>query len=206
MSVANTSKPAIEPVQKRGQKRRQLILAAARAKLIEQGIDGLVLREIAEDMGITHGNLQYYFKTKKDLLKALFDREVQKFTSGLNEAIQSATSINGKISAIVDSGFDQLKSEETKLWRILIAISENDTGFAEILRSENEYYDRTLANELANISPDLTSDRRLQIAKIVRVLLDGIAIEFIYNDPFSPKTSGLKGEVVAVLTHLIAIK
>ena len=193
MNIRKNSESAKKPVQERGQKRRLLILEAARAKLMEQGVGGLVLRDIADEMGITHGNLQYYFKTKNDLVKAVFDREVKKYTTGLSEAV-------------VDSGFDQLKTVETKLFITLIGIADQDKVFADILRAENEFYDQSLADEIVHIAPDLSIERRMHIAKIFRLILDGAAIDFIYNDPSDPKVSGLKGEIVVVLTRLLTIK
>jgi AcrR family transcriptional regulator len=206
MNIRKNSESAKKPVQERGQKRRLLILEAARAKLMEQGVGGLVLRDIADEMGITHGNLQYYFKTKNDLVKAVFDREVKKYTTGLSEAVRSATSTKGKISALVDSGFDQLKTVETKLFITLIGIADQDKVFADILRAENEFYNQSLADEIVHIAPDLSIERRMHIAKIFRLILDGAAIDFIYNDPSDPKVSGLKGEIVVVLTRLLTIK
>ena len=58
---------------KKGDARRQQILDTAKALLLDGGPDRLALRDIAERLGITHGNLQYYFRTKQDLLVAIFD-------------------------------------------------------------------------------------------------------------------------------------
>ena len=85
---------------KKGRERKRQILSAARTRLIKSGIDGLVLREIADDLGITHGNLQYYFQTKGELLKAIYDEEVLKYTDSMQEAIRNTSSKQGRLSAI----------------------------------------------------------------------------------------------------------
>lgn len=203
MNEASMLKKTNAPVQKRGQRTKGMILSVAKMKVIESGIEGLVLREIADEMGITHGNLQYYFKTKRDLLAALFDSEIKSFTTGLQEAVAAATSKAGKLSAIVDAGFEQLKNVETKLWRALISVSDHDPEIAKILKTENEFYERTLAEELASIAPELSAQRCSHIAKIVRMILDGAAIEFTYNAPRSPSVIALKGEITAIVMNLV---
>ncbi|MEM9563640.1 MAG: TetR/AcrR family transcriptional regulator [Actinomycetota bacterium] len=55
----------------KGTEREAEILAVARETLVTGGVDGFVLRTIAERCGIKLGNLQYYFATRDDLLEAL---------------------------------------------------------------------------------------------------------------------------------------
>lgn len=50
---------------------RQEILAAARALFAEKGFNGVSTRDIAETLGISKGNLTYYFKKKEDIMEAL---------------------------------------------------------------------------------------------------------------------------------------
>ena len=59
----------------KGEQRRQDILACARTLLVEDGYDGFVLREVAARVGVTLGNLQYYFATRDDLLEAVIRAE-----------------------------------------------------------------------------------------------------------------------------------
>jgi AcrR family transcriptional regulator len=203
MSMSTNENSGAEPVHNKGRKRRALVVAAARTRLIEHGITGLVLRDLADEMGITHGNLQYYFKTKNDLLKAVFDEEVQKYTVGLTEGVKGATTTAGKISAIIDSCFAVIETDETRLWRMLIALAGHDLEFAEILKQENQFFDKVLAGELAHIAPHLSKTKRKHIATLVRVMIDGVAVSFTYNEPSSPENAALKSEIKAVITHLL---
>lgn len=65
----------VSPEQRRGEQRRTEILTVARGVLIEEGLDAFVLRTIAGRVGITLGNLQYYFTTRDDLLVAVIEAE-----------------------------------------------------------------------------------------------------------------------------------
>lgn len=57
--------------------RRQQIVDAAVAVITEQGIQNLSLSEIEARAGMSRGQLTYYFKTKEDILLAVFDHLVQ---------------------------------------------------------------------------------------------------------------------------------
>ena len=54
--------------------RRVEIVDAAAAVINEQGIQNLSLSEIENKVGMSRGQLTYYFKTKEDILLAVFDR------------------------------------------------------------------------------------------------------------------------------------
>src|SRR5437016_1230671 len=57
-----------------GSIRREQIVDAASAVIAEQGIQNLSLSEIEKKVGMSRGQLMYYFKTKEDILLAVFDR------------------------------------------------------------------------------------------------------------------------------------
>lgn len=54
--------------------RKNEIVDAAAAVISEQGIQHLSLSEIEKKVGMSRGQLTYYFKTKEDILLAVFDR------------------------------------------------------------------------------------------------------------------------------------
>jgi AcrR family transcriptional regulator len=54
--------------------RREEIVEAAVAVIAAQGLQGLSLSEIEKRAGMSRGQLTYYFKTKEEILLAVFDR------------------------------------------------------------------------------------------------------------------------------------
>lgn len=56
--------------------RREEIVDAAAAVINEQGIQNLSLSEIEKKIGMSRGQLTYYFRTKEDILLAVFDRMI----------------------------------------------------------------------------------------------------------------------------------
>jgi AcrR family transcriptional regulator len=57
--------------------RREQIVESAIAVITEQGFQHLSLSEIEKRAGMSRGQLTYYFKSKEDILLAVFDRLVQ---------------------------------------------------------------------------------------------------------------------------------
>ena len=54
--------------------RREQILGAAHAVALREGIDGVTVRAVAAEAGVSHGLLIFYFKQKDQLIAALLDR------------------------------------------------------------------------------------------------------------------------------------
>src|SRR6476660_9033568 len=56
--------------------RREQIVDAAVAVIAEQGLQNLSLSEIEKKVGMSRGQLTYYYRAKEDILLAVFDRLV----------------------------------------------------------------------------------------------------------------------------------
>jgi AcrR family transcriptional regulator len=183
--------------------RRQQIIDAARAILIREGVNGLVLRDIADQLKITHGNLQYYFPTKNDLLKAVFQDQASKYIN-LDREIKNRTSnIQDRIYAIVDTAIKELENESTSLWFMLMSLSSQNKELADILAKANHYYEKILNEELREIVPEMPEKKRTNIAKLISMLLDGLSIKMIYEDPKGLDISTLKDEIKASIVSMI---
>ena len=60
-----------------GSIRREQIVQAAVSIIAEQGLQNLSLSEIEKKAGMSRGQLTYYFRTKEDILLAVFDRLIE---------------------------------------------------------------------------------------------------------------------------------
>jgi AcrR family transcriptional regulator len=188
------------PLRKKGRERRQLIIDTAKEVLMSSGITGLVLRDVAEKLGITHGNLQYYFPTKEDLLVAIFDQELLQYTESLHKAVGRTSTRQGRIAAIVEAGLAQTKTKSTTLWRMLISFADQRPQLAAILKKQNTQYDREVADELAKIVPEVSEMRRMHIAQMIRMMLDGFSVQLTWDDPNSSEMLALQSELKVTLT------
>jgi AcrR family transcriptional regulator len=191
---------------KKGDAKRQQILDAAKKILLESGPEGLVLREVAEQLGITHGNLQYYFRTRNALLLEIFDKEVAKFTDSMRLAVGATSTRRGRLAAIIDSGLAELRSPDTALWRIMMSMVDHSPEMAAILKKENDLYEAVVAQELKQIAPGLSAQRRRHIAKIIHAILDGVGIQYAYEKPDSADMRALESEIKVAIAALVEVE
>jgi AcrR family transcriptional regulator len=68
--------------------RREQIIEAATGVIAEQGIQALSLSAIEQRAGMVRGQLTYYFKTKEDILLAVFDRLLRRMHQRMLEAVE----------------------------------------------------------------------------------------------------------------------
>ncbi|WP_144605837.1 TetR/AcrR family transcriptional regulator [Algoriphagus algorifonticola] len=61
------------------------ILKAARLLFNDLGFSNVTIRMIALELGISSGNLNYHFKTREDILEALYFEMVQEFDSRVDQ-------------------------------------------------------------------------------------------------------------------------
>lgn len=188
---------------KKGDTRRQQILDAARKLLLAQGPDGLVLRDLAERVGITHGNLQYYFRTRQALLLAIVDQEVVKYTENMKLAVAAASTKRGRLDAIIDSGLALLPTPETAIWHMLWSMAAHSAEVAQILKKENGLYEAALAKELKSVAPHMTAQRRTHVAKIIRALIDGFSIQMINEKADTPAMKALQCEMRSAVLAIV---
>jgi AcrR family transcriptional regulator len=99
----------------KGSQRREEILAVARKRLIEEGYNHFVLREIAAQCGMTIGNLQYYFRTRERLLEevtrtALFDdlKTLEEASQSVPQGKAQLRELGSLLSELYRQFFDQL--------------------------------------------------------------------------------------------------
>jgi AcrR family transcriptional regulator len=188
---------------RKGDAKRQQIVDTSKKMLLENGLEGLVLRDVAEKLDMTHGNLQYYFPTRHDLFVAIFDQEIAKYTDGMKEAVAATSSRRGRLSAIIDSGLTILRSPDTALWRIVMSMADHRPEMAAILKKENDLYEATVTRELKHIAPRMSLQRRRHIAKIIHAILDGIGIQYVHENPDSADMRALESEIKAAIIALV---
>jgi|CXWL01.1.fsa_nt_gi AcrR family transcriptional regulator len=203
LSLADPEISGAKPIRKKGQLRRQLIIDTARDLLMKEGLASFVLRNVADQLAITHGNLQYYFSTKEDLLLAIFDEELRKYTAAFHNASVLASTPQGRLSAIIDASIKQLKDPSAKLWRMQFSMADQSEKLAGILGRENQVYDEALANELGEIAPHLSPQRRRHIAQMIRMLFDGYSIQLVWETKETPEQGALESEIKAAISAWI---
>jgi AcrR family transcriptional regulator len=104
---------------------RARIEAAALALFAERGVDGVSIRDIAQEVGVTEGALYRHFPSKQELARALFLDRYGALARGVEQARSRHATFPARLEALVDffvSSFD-----------------EDPAGFAYVLVSQHNH-------------------------------------------------------------------
>lgn len=84
------------------------ILEAAKQEFLERGFDGARMQKIAERAGINKALLHYYFRSKENLFKAIFQSVFENFFPKVVKTFQSEISFFDKLKFFIDNYIDVL--------------------------------------------------------------------------------------------------
>lgn len=88
------------------------IKAAARKVFHQKGYAGTRTRDIAEEAGINHAMLNYYFRSKEKLFSIVMMETMAQFFKGVSDILNNeSTSLEQKIELIVNNYIDLLLEE-----------------------------------------------------------------------------------------------
>jgi len=169
--------PDAESSQTKGEQRQAQILAAARRLLVVDGYDHFVLREVATRVGVTLGNLQYYYATRDDLLEAVIRAEFE--TNQRDIAARSAGKrpAREKLSAIVRHLIDVWAKEGGRVYVVMSLLAIHHARFARLHREiYGAFYD-SLLPVLAELRPRATPAELWRTARLVTTLVDGALVQ-----------------------------
>ena len=108
------------------------IKAAARKVFHQKGFAGTRTRDIAEEAGINHAMLNYYFRSKEKLFEIVMMETMAQFFKGVNLMLNDeSTSLNEKIDLIVSNYVDLLLKEPELPTFILNEVRPNPQAFVE---------------------------------------------------------------------------
>ena len=108
------------------------IKAAARKVFHQKGFAGTRTRDIAEEAGINHAMLNYYFRSKEKLFEMVMMETMAQFFKGVNLMLNDeSTSLDEKIDLIVSNYIDLLLKEPELPTFILNEVRPNPQAFVE---------------------------------------------------------------------------
>lgn len=169
-----TAQPEQSP---KGETRRQAIIREARRLLLKDGYVSLSLRHIATNLGISVGNLQYYFPTKDSLVQASITEETDRALGLLWEITWTPESMEDSVEKAVRALFGHFASDAGQFYAISEFLALHDPDYA---RLKSEAYEQILSyagSLIGLIAPDLTSEKRSSLAHVFVALIDGASLQ-----------------------------
>lgn len=181
----------------RGQDGFEHILRAALALLVNQGSAALTLRRIAAESGMNVGNLNYYFRSKEELIRELLNAVIASYEESFDEIIhEPGASPEARLENLVMLILEDITTKKTtRFFPELWAMANHDPFVHDRM---NELYERARVslNELiAEINPSLPDDERQILALFISGSMEGLTMFAGFEKPWNAQMPML--EVIA---------
>jgi AcrR family transcriptional regulator len=136
---------------------------------------------VAKDVGISLGNLQYYFRTREDLLEALFraesDSDAELFASLCAREQTPRDKLATVTRAFVSRWTDPTAMTSHKVvWRALRFVSLQSPQFRALRHQLWERFYEQLSSMLRELQPGATADQLLLKAVLITAIIDGTSM------------------------------
>ena len=194
MAIAKSSK---------GEERREAIEAAARRMLLDEGYAGVSLRRIATKLGISVGNLQYYFPTKDDLVESVIIGETQKPIDLLGGIAWSPNDAPKSIRQAVGSLLQYYASEAGRFYAIMESLALHDARYAKLKADGYAHVLGHIEQLIGLVVPNLPADRAAGLARVLIALIDGASLQVQFARNEADSVDSLIVDVSSAIEHLL---
>ena len=194
MAIAKSSK---------GEERREAIEAAARRMLLDEGYAGVSLRRIATKLGISVGNLQYYFPTKDDLIESVIIGETQKPIDLLGDVAWSPDDASQGIRKAAGLLIQYYASEAGRFYAIMESLALHDTRYAKLKADGYAHVLGHIEQLIGLVVPDLPADRAAGLARVLVALIDGASLQVQFARNEADSVDSLIVDVSSAIEHLL---
>lgn len=182
----------------RGEATRARILDTATRLLIDLGAEGMSFRNVARELGMSIGNLQYYFPSRASLLDAVCRAYAERWSDGAEAATSGAPTEREAIARLIDYWLDSHDQEDIRIfWQVLALSSHDEEEAKEVRRRQDDDLIRSVAARLRAMHPDLGQREAVRRAAIISSLIDGAGLLLGAGRPARSGLRGLRADVRA---------
>jgi AcrR family transcriptional regulator len=150
--------------------RRAKIVDAARSIFARKGFARGIMDEIAKEAGIAKGTIYLYFRSKKEIYKAVMDRDMEFLNKITLERMDAAVNLEGKIRA-----FTLARLENGEARKEFFRIMDSESGNFGLTRSQYRDWLRLPVLRLASAIEDASQRgeiRRVPSEKLAWIIAD----------------------------------
>jgi AcrR family transcriptional regulator len=164
--------------------RRDQIIWALYECLSEKGHEKVTIKGIAEQAGLPHGVIHYYFKSKDEIVSALVEALQIKYETVLSERISSVSSSR---KALLETAVDYLAEQhvfDARLNRVfynLVQMAFERSSIGKSLRKALRKYRNDIIQTLC--LSDNKEETTIQAAVIVAIV-EGLALQWMIEPGF----------------------
>ena len=152
--------------------RRRDLVDAAYLTFLDHGMKGMTMARIGERAGMSHGIVNYYFKSKDELLSAVVRKANFLIMQEAVRRLRQARSPRERLSAIVAANFPEnlFTREIARAWVSYYAMIGQHAEFERLQNAVDSRLSRNLSHALKQLTSDGDAGR---IAASVALLIDG---------------------------------
>jgi len=188
VTESNTSR---QGAYQKGKDKRQDILDAAAALLIDSGYHNFSMRKVADAAGIRVGNLQYYFPSKEKLVKAMLDSALSRYLDDFFEIRQHGTPEEQFLTVINHVVFDLNSKRTTVFFPEVWSLSNHEKGVTKAMDEMYENYRSVLTDIIGEVNPKLSLQQARRIALFITASLEGHTVFIGYQKPWRKETANI---------------
>jgi TetR/AcrR family transcriptional repressor of bet genes len=152
--------------------RRRDLIEAAYQTFLEHGFNGMTMARIGERAGMSHGIVNYYFKSKDELVSAVVRKANFLIMQDTARRLRAATSPRERVSAVIAGNFpDKLFTRDiARAWVSYYAALGQHRDLDRMQRVVDERLARNLMHALKQI---VDQEQAKRVADYIAVLIDG---------------------------------
>ncbi|GHF00466.1 putative transcriptional regulator, TetR family protein [Amycolatopsis deserti] len=175
--------------------RRAQLIAAARSALARDGVAKTSLRAVAAEAGVPLGTMQYVFRTKEQLLRAVIEDVVHEIAQVLEESAQLEDGLAHAIREGVAGFWSRLVSGHTGLQLMqyeLTTYALRAAGQESLARWQYERYGGVVAEwcrQAAGRAGETCAVPFDQLARVIVAGIDGLILQHVC-DPDDARSRG----------------
>jgi AcrR family transcriptional regulator len=152
------------------------VLRAARDVLVEDGYAALTTRKIAQRLGMRQSNVQYYFPSKTELVRALFEQAIADDRPAGSSAPAPSSALDRMLASVDQFLAKHHDIKEQAFLRELWALSAHDPEVAAVMSRFYQRWIEIVARNILATTPKLGRKRAEQRALLVISLVDGLSL------------------------------
>ena len=172
-----TPRPSIDHI------RRPQILAAAAEVIVERGVAGTRIADVAERCGVSPPAVLYWFDSREQLLAEALTADDERFYEELEERVDGAATPGERMVALIETATEG--ADDFALWMELWTWALRDAG----LRAARERFDARWRAAIEAIVADgiaageFSAADPPQAALAIAALIDGLSAQAALGDP-----------------------
>ena len=190
--------------EEKAERRRNQIIEAAFRCIAEKGYENVTMNTISEYARLSKGAINYYFKTKEDILVAVLNQLDRKLYAVVDEKVRGTTKSEDHLRYRLSGSFELTREDPTLIYVLMdfLSLGVNRPEFKKIIKKFFSKY-RYLSSVGVNPGLEAGLYRHVEPAKIgavVVALIIGLGIQWVLDE------DGLDFDGVTELAEDMVIK